>query len=285
MTTLTERTASGRVGDSPVRPDGQAKVTGEFAYASDLWLDGMLWGATLRSPHPSALIGGIDISAALAVPGVVAVLTHADVPGRATYGLEHTDQPVLAIDRVRFQGEPVALVAADHPETARRASRLINVDYTVLDPLVDADAALAAGAPALHDGGNLVRHVPVRRGSVFTADVEVSGEYQVGMQDQAPLGPEAGLAVPAADGGVDLFVATQWLHVDRDQVAASLGLSQELVRVTLSGVGGAFGAREDVSMQIHACLLALRTGKPVKMSYSREESFFGHVHRHPAVLR
>ena len=113
----------------------------------------------------------------------------------------------------------------------------------------------------------------------------VRGEYQVGMQDQAFLGPESGLAVPAEDGGVDLFVATQWLHVDRDQVAASLGLPGDKVRITLSGVGGAFGAREDLSMQIHACLLALRTGKPVKMVYSREESFFGHVHRHPASLR
>jgi CO/xanthine dehydrogenase Mo-binding subunit len=284
MTVLT-RTTQGRVGDSPVRPDGQAKVTGEFAYASDLWMDGMLWGATLRSPHPSALIGSIDISAALTVPGVVAVLTHADVPGRATYGLEHIDQPVLAIDRVRFQGEAVALVAADHPETARRAAKLIRVDYQLLEPVTDAVAALAPGAPVIHEGGNLVRHVPIRRGSVFSADVVVTGEYQVGMQDQAPLGPEAGLAVPAADGGVDLFVATQWLHVDRDQVAASLGVDPSMVRITLSGVGGAFGAREDLSMQVHACLLALRTGKPVKMSYSREESFFGHVHRHPAVLR
>lgn len=285
MTSTLPQTAAGRVGDSPRRPDGQAKVTGAFAYASDLWMDGMLWGATLRSPHPHATITGIDTSAALAVPGVMAVLTHEDVPGRAVYGLEHTDQPVLAIDRVRFQGEPVALVAADHPDTARRAAGLITVDYSVLDPVSDASAALSPGTPLVHEGGNLVRHVPVRRGSVFSAEVEVRGEYQVGMQDQAPLGPEAGLAVPAADGGVDLFVATQWLHVDRDQIAASLSLDPSLVRVTLSGVGGAFGAREDLSMQIHACLLALRTGKPVKMSYSREESFFGHVHRHPATLR
>ena len=105
------------------------------------------------------------------------------------------------------------------------------------------------------------------------------------MQDQAFLGPESGLAVPAADGGVDLFVATQWLHVDRDQIAACLGLPDDKVRLTLAGVGGAFGAREDLSMQVHACLLALHTGRPVKMVYSREESFFGHVHRHPASLR
>jgi CO/xanthine dehydrogenase Mo-binding subunit len=276
----------GGVGDSPARPDGRQKVTGEFAYSSDLWLDGMLWGATLRSPHPRALLTGLDITGALALPGVAAVLTHDDVPGRKTYGLEHPDQPVLAYGQVRYQGEPVALVAADHPETARRALARIAARYQVLPPLTEARAALAPGAPTLHEGGNVVRHVRIRKGQPDTrADVVVRGDYQVGMQDQAFLGPESGLAVPAEDGGVDLFVATQWLHVDRDQVAASLGLPPDKVRVTLSGVGGAFGAREDLSMQIHACLLALHTGKPVKMVYSREESFFGHVHRHPASLR
>jgi len=276
----------GGVGDSPARPDGRQKVTGEFAYSSDLWLDGMLWGATLRSPHPRARLTGLDITGALTLPGVTAVLTHDDVPGSKTYGLEHKDQPVLAYGQVRYQGEPVALVAADHPETARRAAARIAVCYEVLPPVTDARAALAPDAPVLHEGGNLVRHVRIRKGHPDTpADVVVRGEYQVGMQDQAFLGPESGLAVPAEDGGVDLFVATQWLHVDRGQVAASLGLPEDKVRITLSGVGGAFGAREDLSMQIHACLLALRTGKPVKMVYSREESFFGHVHRHPASLR
>jgi xanthine dehydrogenase D subunit len=288
QTRTTTRTviSAGRVGDSPRRPDGRQKVTGEFAYSSDLWLDGMLWGSTLRSPHPSARIRNVDITDALTVPGVYAVLTHQDVPGLKTYGLEHKDQPVLAIDRVRYQGEAVALVAADHPETARRAAARIIVDYDVLEPLTDARKALDPATPKLHPSGNLVRHVPIRVGDQHaTADVVVTGEYQVGMQDQAFLGPESGLAVPAEDGGVDLFVATQWLHADRDQVAESLGLPPELVRITLSGVGGAFGAREDVSMQIHACLLALHTGKPVKMVYGREESFFGHVHRHPASMR
>ena len=116
------------------------------------------------------------------------------------------------------------------------------------------------------------------------ATVVVRRDYEVGMQDQAFLGPESGLAVPAEDGGVDLFVATQWLHADRDQIAASLALDPAQVRMTLSGVGGAFGAREDISMQLHAGLLALRTGRPVKMVYKRNESFFGHVHRHPARL-
>jgi xanthine dehydrogenase D subunit len=279
------RNAAGGVGESPPRPDGTLKVTGQFAYGSDLWADGMIWGVTLRSPHPSARITSIGIGAALATAGVYAVLTHADVPGTNRCGLEHADQPVLAQDVVRYQGEPVALVAADHPETARRAASKIAVDYEILSPVTDAIAALSDGAPPVHPAGNLVRHLRLRKGAPdVVADVVVKGSYQVGMQDQAFLGPEAGLAVPDGEGGVDLYVATQWLHVDQRQVCAALGLPPEQVRLTLAGVGGAFGGREDLSMHVHACLLALHTGRPVKMSYNREESFFGHVHRHPATL-
>ncbi|MBV1854718.1 xanthine dehydrogenase subunit D [Catellatospora sp. NEAU-YM18] len=277
----------GGVGASPQRPDGRLKVSGEFAFSSDLWADDMLWGATLRSPYPRAKLTGLDLTAAVALPGVYAVLTAEDVPGRRVYGLEHADQPVLASTEIRYQGEPIAIVAADHPETARRAASLIKVGYEVLTPVTDPDAALEPGADRVHaDRPNLLRHVPIRKGDpAATAPIVVTGEYRVGMQDQAFLGPESGLAVPAEDGGVDLYIATQWLHVDQQQVAACLGLPQEKVRLTLAGVGGAFGAREDLSMQVHACLLALRTGRPVKMVYGREESFFGHVHRHPARLR
>ena len=276
------------VGSSAARPDGGLKVRGEFAYSSDLWMDGMLWGATLRSPHAHARITRIETAPALAVPGVFAVLTHADVPGVNAYGLEHRDQPVLAADRVRYQGEAIALVAADHPETARRALGLVEVEYDVLSPVTDVEAVVRGETEPLHPdhpGGNIVRHVKIRRGAPdVAAAVVVTGDYQVGMQDQAFLGPESGLAVPAPDGGVDLFVATQWLHVDRGQIAYALGLDEDLVRITLAGVGGAFGAREDLSMQVHACMLAQRTRRPVKMVYSREESFFGHVHRHPARM-
>jgi CO/xanthine dehydrogenase Mo-binding subunit len=155
---------TGGVGESVRRPDGTLKVKGEFAYSSDLWAEGMLWGATVRSPHPRARIGAIETAEALTTPGVLAVLTHEDVPGRKTYGLEIADQPVLAFPDVRYQGEAVALVAADHPETARRAAARVAVDYQVLDPLVDAEAAMAEDAPPLHPGGNLLRHIPIRRG-------------------------------------------------------------------------------------------------------------------------
>lgn len=290
MSTLVEprppRTAQrGGVGSDARRPDGTLKVTGRFAFSSDLWAEGMIWGATVRSPHPRAALVSVDPSEALRIPGVRCVLTHEDVPGHKTYGLEVADQPVLAMGEVRYQGEAVAVVAADDPETARRAVAAVRVQYQPLVPVVDPVLAMRPDSDRVHPGGNVVRHLRLRRGDpAATAEVEVSGEYQVRMQDQAFLGPESGLAIPAEDGGVDLYIATQWLHVDQRQVAAALGLPPEKVRLTLSGVGGAFGAREDVSLQIHLCLLALRTGRPVKMVYSREESFFGHVHRHPARL-
>ncbi|MER5929547.1 xanthine dehydrogenase subunit D [Streptomyces sp. NPDC002054] len=298
-TNVTQKHTKGGIGESTLRPDGTLKVTGEFAYASDLWHEDMLWGQTLRAPHAHARITALDVSEALAVPGVYAVLTHADLPAAKKYGLEIADQPVLCDGRVRFHGEPVALVAADHPETARRAAAKIRVEYEVLPPVTDEASATAPGAPVLHPDRddhhaphsphpNIVHRQPVRRGDVAAAraraDVIVREEYEVGIQDQAFLGPESGLAVPAEDGGMDLYVSTQWLHVDQKQVAPILGLPAGKVRLTLSGVGGAFGGREDLSMQAHACLLAQRTGKPVKMVYNRYESFFGHVHRHPAKL-
>jgi CO/xanthine dehydrogenase Mo-binding subunit len=286
----------GHIGLSPVRPDGVPKVTGEFAYASDLVDADMLWGHTLRSPHAHARIVEIDIGPALAMAGVHAVLTHEDVPGQRTYGLEFPDQPVLAIDRVRYYGEPVALVAAEHPEQARQAAAAIRVTYEELEAVVDPERATEAeplhpDRPTMGHGyrddprPNVVRQMVIRHGDPDApGDVVVEGVYELGSQDQAFLGPESGLAIPDGEGGVDIHVATQWLHVDRDQVAPCLGLAPEQVRIHLAGVGGAFGGREDLSMQIHGAMLALHTARPVKMVYSREESFTGHVHRHPAKI-
>ncbi|MQY31351.1 xanthine dehydrogenase subunit D [Nocardia aurantia] len=292
MTGWSDNTSAvtGRLGDSPLRPDGAAKVTGAFPYASDLRADGMLWGATLRSPHPHARITRLDTAAARALPGVYAVLTRADVPGLNRHGLEHPDQPVLAEDIVRCEGEPIAIVAAADPALARRALSAIEIDYTPLEPLLDPwRAAFDPAAPRVWPAGNIVRHVPIRRGDPAAAraraEVVVRGDYEVGMQDQAFLGPEAGLAIPDGAGGVTLHVASQWIHLDRRQLCRILALPADRVRVALAGVGGAFGGREDLSVHAHACLLALRTGRPVKMVYDREESFHAHVHRHPARLR
>ena len=282
----TSTVSRGVLGASALRPDGLPKVQGRFAFSSDAWADNMLWGATLRSPHAHATIRSIDVSGALAINGVSTVITAEDVPGQLTYGLISSDQPVFAKDVVRYAGEPVAAVAADHPETARRALAAIRVEYEVLSPLTDAEDAIAGSFPAIHPDGNVIRSQRIVRGDqTFTGDVVVEGTYEIGMQDQAFLGLEAALALPDDDGhGVELFVATQWLHEDQKQIAACLDLPLNKVRLTLGGVGGAFGGREDISLQVHCCLLALRTGKPIKMQYGREESFFGHIHRHPARI-
>lgn len=271
----------GVVGESVPRPDGPDKARGAFEFASDLTAPGMLYGRTLRSPHAHALIRSIDAAAARSMPGVKAVLTAADLPAERHFGIDADtqDQPVLAgpDEPVRYQGEPVAVVAADHPEQARLAAGAVQVEYEVLEPVVDAVAAAAHG--------EVFRAMVIRRGDpAAAAEVVVDGYYEVGQQDQAPLGPEAGMAVPDGAGGIDIWVATQALHVDHRQVAPCLGLDGKSVRLRLAGVGGAFGAREDISIQIHAGLLALRTRRPVKMWYGREESFVGHVHRHPAWM-
>ncbi|MCP9485599.1 MAG: molybdopterin-dependent oxidoreductase [Gaiellaceae bacterium MAG52_C11] len=294
--TPTRRLEPGRVGDPATRHDGVPKVTGEFAYSSDLHAAGMLWGKTVRSPHAHARVVEIDTSEARRLPGVHAVLTHEDVPGQKNYGLEFADQPVLASDRVRYFGEAVALVAAEEPEQARRAAAAVRVVYEPLEPVTEMERALEQeplhpDRPTMSHGyrddprPNVVRTMVIRHGDPEAeGEVSVAGVYEIGIQDQAFLGPESGLAVPDGEGGVDVYVATQWLHVDRDQVAPCLGLPPEMVRIHLSGVGGAFGGREDLSMQIHGALLALRTGRPVKIVYNRQESFVGHIHRHPARI-
>ena len=275
--------SSAGVGVSAARPDGKEKVKGNFLFSNDLSSEDMLWGQTLRSPHASAKIRGIDFSHALTIEGVHAVLTADDVPGENIFGLEHPDQPVLAFDTIRYVGEPVAIIAANHPEVAKQAADSIVVDYEVLNPLVDSRKAIEANP--IHPDGNIIRHLTIKHGDPdASGDYIVEGEYEVGMQDQAFLGTESGIAFPASDGGIDLHISTQWLHSDKEQVASALNLPEELVRVTLAGVGGAFGGREDVSMHVHLCMLALHTGRPVKMIYDRNESFLGHVHRHPAKL-
>jgi xanthine dehydrogenase D subunit len=246
----------------------------------------MLWGATLRSPHPHARIVSIDLSKAWKVTGVEAIITASDVPGQLTYGLISEDQPVFAFDVVRYMGEPIAAVAADHPETCRRALAAIEITYEILPPLTDPEMSIAEQHIPIHPDGNLIREQRIVTGDITaTGPIVVEGTYIIGMQDQAFLGTESALATPDHDGGgVEVFVATQWLHEDRKQMAKCLNMPEEKVRLTLGGVGGAFGAREDISLQVHTSLLALRTGRPVKMQYGREESFFGHVHRHPAKV-
>ena len=264
------------IGSARRRPDVNAKLSGAYEFAPDLYAADMLWGATLRSPHPYARIKDLDLRPAKSMPGVHAVLGAWDVPSN-WYGAINRDTPVLADDHVRYEGEPIAIVAAVDRETARRAIEAIVVDYELLSPLTDAVKAL--------EQGKGYRHVTSKRGDLAaTGDVIAEGEYSTSRQDHSFLAPDAGLAYPDDRGGVVIVGATQWVASDRDQVAAALDLPSEKVLVRNAGVGGAFGGRFVLSWQIHGALLAMHTMRPVKMVYSRSETFIARYHRQPSRI-
>lgn len=277
MTATTQTPTRGGIGTSARRPDGEPKVRGNYAYASDLTAPDMLWGATRRSPHAHAKLVSMDLGPARAMEGVRAVLTQDDVKGMPTFGQDEQDQPVFTDGTIRYWGEPIAVVAADDEETARLAAEAIIVEWDVLEPLVDPEKAL--------EEGSVFREMGIRRGDQsVSGEVVVEGTYETATQDQAPLGPEAGLAIPDGEGGIDIHATTQWIHVDHRQIHLCLGLEADLVRCHPVGIGGAFGSREDISLHIHIAMLALETGRPVKMVYDRSESFVGHVKRHPSKI-
>lgn len=276
--TQTRQAVRGGVGDSVIRPDGDPKVRGEFEYLGDMEVEGQLWMSTRRADVAHARIVSIDATAALAMPGVELVLTIDDVPGHRYQGQIVTDQPVFAEDLIRHWGEAIAVAVAGDEETARLAADAIDVVLEPLEPLVDVREALHRG--------EVFRSVTVRSGPDDShGSVVVEGEYEIASQDQAALGTEAGLAVPDGQGGVDLWGPTQWTHVDHGQIVACLGLEEEEVRIHISGLGGAFGSREDLSVQTHLALAAIRTGRPVKVVYDRTQSFASHVKRHAARMR
>ncbi|MBI5956297.1 MAG: xanthine dehydrogenase family protein, partial [Chloroflexi bacterium] len=233
---------------------------------------------------------GIDASAARAYPGVVAVLTAEDVPVNE-YGIHIMDQRVLAQDKVRSVGDPVALVLAESERTAGAARRLIVVEYQELPAIFDPREAMAPGAPLVHEekGTNVLKHFFVRKGDVAAgfaqADVIVEGYYHTPHQEHAYLQPEAGVGLIDELGRVTVYVAAQWPHDDVHQIAHALNLPETQVRECVTAIGGAFGGREDISLQILVALGAYKTRRPVKLVYTREESIRGHGKRHPFFMR
>ncbi|MGC9116835.1 MAG: xanthine dehydrogenase family protein molybdopterin-binding subunit [Conexivisphaera sp.] len=276
-----EERAAFAVGRSVVKADARDRVRGSPNFPTDLALEGMLHGKVLRSPHPHARILRVDASAAASAPGVRAVLTARDVPFNR-YGAVVQDIPVLAEDVVRYVGEPVALVAAETEEAAEMALELIHVDYEPLPAVSSVEEALRPGAPKLHPGGNVAWRIRAANGDPHTAlenaAVVVEGAYRTQFQKHMYLEPEGGVAW-VEEGFVNLVVGGQNPYRDRVQVARALGVSPERVRVVSYPVGGAFGGKDDVTVQIHLALLAARTGRPVRMEWTREESGAAGYHR------
>ncbi|PDV96754.1 molybdopterin-dependent oxidoreductase [Candidatus Chloroploca asiatica] len=274
------------------RPDGEAKVDGTGRYAADLFVEGMLHAKTLRSSEAHARIVQIDVTAARNLPGVVAVLTADDIPGRKDCGVHEIDWPVLCYDKVRYVGDALALVIAESEAVAEAALGLIDVTYEPLPLVTGPKEAAAPGAPQIHEGraqGNVLAHYNLELGDVeagfVAADLIVEREYRTQTVEHAFIEPEAGLAAPDANGRITVYGGGQIPFNDRKQIAATLNLPEERIRVVNCLIGGAFGGKEDVSVQILAALGAQATGRPVKMVFSREESLRVHPKRHATIIR
>ena len=274
------------VGSRVIREDAWGKVFGQSKFPADVNLPDQLYGVVVRSPYPHARVRNIVTKKALELAGVVTVLTAKDVPHNS-HGVLFRDQPVLA-DYVRMVGDPVAVVGAETMEIARAAAKLVEVDYEVLPAVFDPEQAMLPEALPLHPElkpTNVLYHMPIRRGTMedgwALADVVIENEYNTQHVDHAFLQPEAVLAYVDERGHMVVQTATQYAHYDRGEIAHALGLRFSQVQVKTLAVGGAFGGREDISLQIIAALLALTTLRPVKMENTREESFYSHSKRHP----
>jgi xanthine dehydrogenase molybdenum-binding subunit len=274
------------------RPDAVDKVTGRGIYADDLYMEGMLYAKALRSKYPHARLQRVDVSQAKALPGVVAVLTASDVPGRKECGVHEIDWPVLCYDKVRYVGDAVALVVAETEERAEEALGLIEVVYEPLPVVPGPREAARPDAPILHEHhptGNFKATYHLENGDLARgfaeADVIVEHEYRTQTVEHGFIEPEAGLAVPEAYGRLTVYCGGQIPFSDREQIAAALNLPEEKIRVINCLIGGGFGGKEDVSVQIHVALAAWATKRPVKMVLSRKESLLVHPKRHATLIK
>ncbi len=286
------------IGQSLKRLDARGKVTGETPYPGDIDMAGQLWMKIRFSDRAHARVMAIDTHAAEALPGVHAVFTAKDIPVNE-YGLVTKDQPVLcgpgsskeAADVVRCYADMVAVVVADSEAIAAQAVALIDVSYEDLPPVFDPETAMEDGMSQLHPNNpnNILCHYRIRLGDMAAgweqADVIVEGEYHTGYQEHAYLQPEAGLGYIDEEDRVTVVVAGQWVHEDQEQIYHALDLPQEQVRVIYPAIGGAFGGREDMSVQIVLALAAFKLRRPVKVIWSRSESILYHHKRHPITVR
>ncbi len=289
LPTLPETLAPLQVIGRPMpRPDAVLKVTGKALYSDDFAFPGMLHARTLRAKHPHARILKIDTSKAKALPGVHAVLTADDIPGEKNHGLVIYDWPALAVDKVRYIGDPVAIVAADTRDIATAALDLIEVEYEPLPVVSDPVQAYQPDAPKVMESGNLLKHIKVRKGDMeqgfAAADLILEETFRTPTYEHAFLEPECSIGRIAEDGRYEIIVGSQIPYQDRSQVARCLGVADDQVRIKGALIGGGFGGKEDIAGQIHVALLTRATGRPVKMLYDRHESLIFHPKRHATQI-
>lgn len=276
------------VGKNIIRVDAEAKVTGKALYPQDIYLENMAFGKTVRSKKPHAYIK-IDLTEAEKVDGVLKIFTYKDVPNENKHGVVIKDHEVFASEKVIRVGEPIAFIVAETQKACEEAYKKVKIEYEELPAVFDPVEAMKEDAPKIHGDSNIIYHYKLRRGDIEEgirkSKFIVENVYKSPMVEHAFLQPEAGLAFLEEDGTVVVVVATQYPHYDREEVAINLGLPEDKVRVINTNVGGAFGAREDITLQIHLALAAMVLKRPVKVIYSREESFIAHSKRHPMIMK
>ncbi len=272
------------VGHSVLKVDALDKVLGRAVYSEDMKFPNMLHGKVLRAGVPHAIIENIDISAAKAMEGVACVLTAKDIPGENLFGIAFQDQWALAEEKVRYIGEPVALVAAKNEEIARDAAKAIKVTYKELPVVTNPHEGLGENAPKVHEKGNLILHSKTRKGDVEEgfrqAHVIVENTYKTHVQDHAYIETESGVGKLDEHGNLVVWSANQCPFRDRRQMAVVLGLRENQIRVIRATTGGAFGGKDDVTVEIHIGLMVLATERPVRLVLDREESLLSQTKRH-----
>ncbi|MCL5612046.1 MAG: molybdopterin-dependent oxidoreductase [Chloroflexi bacterium] len=279
------------VGHTNLRPDGFEKVTGNAIYTDDLAFDGMLYAKARRAMIPHGFLKKLDISKAKALPGVVAVLTADDIPGEKNHGLVIYDWPVMIGigERVRYVGDALAIVAAETQEIAEQASALIEAEFEIQPVITNPVQARQEGVPQIHEKGNLLKHIKVRKGDMdkgfAEADVILEHTFHTPTTDHAFIEPECSIGVPLPDGRMEIYVGSQIPYQDREQVARVMSWPQERIRIVGQLMGGGFGGKEDVMGQIHVAMLANVTQRPVKLLFDRHESLLVHPKRHATQIR
>ena len=279
------------VGRSHLRPEAVEKVTGEAIFTDDLKFDGMLYAKAKRAMIPHGFLTKLDVSKAKALPGVIAVLTAEDVPAEKNHGLVIFDWPVMIGigERVRYVGDALAIVAAESQEIAEQASALIEAEFDLQPVITNPVMAREEGVPQIHESGNLLKHIKVRKGDMeagfAAADIILEHTFHTQTTDHAFIEPECSIGVPLPDGRMEIYVGSQIPYQDRTQVARVMGWEEERVRIVGQLMGGGFGGKEDVMGQIHVAMLANVTQRPVKLLFDRQESLLVHPKRHATQIR
>lgn len=280
------------VGQNIYKVDAHDKVTGKAQYSDDIYFYDMLYLKIKRAVYPHAVLRKLHIEKAKKLPGVVKIITSADVPQVKNFGLIIKDQPVLIGigEKMRYMGDALAIVIAENKEVASKAAKLIEAEVEKLEVISSPLRAMEKDAPLIHKDGNVLSTHFLEKGNVkqgfASADLIEENEYKTTFVDQLPLQVSAGVCrYDKASGIVELRAATQWLHDTQADIAQSIGFPKDKIRIIQPVIGGAFGKKEDISVHIHLALAAITTGRPVKLTYSREESMITQSKRHPFIIR